>query len=173
MFSAKYVLVLWTQYLTNQYDNHMAAIDQLSTCVALCWNIDFYCGFFPCIYNAKYGLYLPSFCWISLFMEPTHLGKKMSVQSWIAPGQRLHIQGPAQKGGEVSLLPCCLRASQLHWYKGCWVLAGALISNIYQKSFVSEQANAEKSIACFSYTGWFVVLLKSILSTGRRRGYAG
>lgn len=72
------------------------------------------------------------------------LGKKMSVQSWIAPGQLLHIQGPAQKEGEVSLFPCCLRASQLHWYKGCWVLAGELISNIYQKSFVFKQANAQK-----------------------------
>lgn len=129
--------------------------------------------FLPCIDNVKYGLHLPSFCWISLLMELTHLGKKMSVQSWIASEQLLHIQGPAQKEGEVSLLPCCLRASQLHWYKGCWVLTGALISNIYQKSFVFKQANAQKSIGCFSYTGCFLALLKSILYTGRRCGYAG
>lgn len=119
-------------------------MDQPSSCTALCLKYWLLWHLFHCTANAKYWWHLPSFCWFSLFMDLTRLGKKVSAQmrgaSWIAARQP-HI--PDEKEQEVSLFPRLHGASQPHLYKGCRILAGALISNVFQRSFVLRQLNAQ------------------------------
>lgn len=81
MFSDKYVLVLWTHYLTNQYDNHMAAIDQLSTCAALCWNIDFYHVFSP-----------PALIMLSTGYTCPHFAEFLSSWNWHISEEKVSVE---------------------------------------------------------------------------------